>query len=279
MIPAKKVDKGANRYSRAFVSMRDDPCENPLKQALGLKGREAISLVGAGGKTHLMFHLAEELRARGSRVITTTTTKIFVPRPHDTPFVSVGEPQDAVLANVDLYGHITVVAQRLAQKKLEGISSEQADSLWKSDRIDYLIVEADGASRRPLKAPESYEPVIPACTGVVVGLLGADAFDRVLSEATVFRSHVFSRLTGTPLGAKVTYEAISTAFIHRDGIIKGSPRSARVVVFVNKVDLDEGVRKGREFARVILDSEDPRIERVVLGQLRSDPPVVDVIFP
>lgn len=258
--------------------MSEDLDHSMLRQALGLKGREAISLVGGGGKTSLMFLLAKELRACGYRVITTTTTKIFEPDPDETPFLSLGETQEAILAKVDLYGHITVASQRVAHGKVQGLSPEQVDAIWESGRLDYLINEADGAARRPLKAPESYEPVIPTCTGVVVGLLGADAFDALLTEATVFRSHIFSRLTGLPLGARITHEAISTAFTHRDGITKGAPRSARIVLFVNKVDLDEGLRKSREFARVILDCPDPRIERVVLGHLQSDPPVVEVIL-
>jgi len=259
--------------------MRHGQYEHLLKQSLGLKEREAISLVGAGGKTSLMFLLAKTLTASGHRVITTTTTKIFEPTADQTPFLSLGETQEAVLANVNRYQHVTVVSHWGPEGKLQGISPEQVDTLWKSGKIDYLIVEADGAARRPLKAPESYEPVIPSCTGVVIGLLGADGFDTLLDEETVFRASIFSRLTGLPLGARVSYEAIVKAFTHKDGIIKGAPRSARVVPFVNKVDLDQGLTKGREFARVILDSRDPRIDRVVLGQLESDPPVVEVIFP
>jgi len=257
--------------------MQKEQGSNPLKQALGLGEHEAIGLVGAGGKTTLMFLLARELEGCGYRVITTTTTKIFEPEKDDTPFLSVGEPQETVLAKLELYGHVTVVSRTMAQGKVQGLPSEVVDALWESDRIDYLVVEADGAARRPLKAPESYEPVIPTCTGVVVGMVGADAFDGVLSESTVFRSDVFSRLTGLPQGAKLTYEAIATAFTHEQGIIKGTPKSARVVLFVNKVDLHEGLRKGQEFARMILDSPRSRIERVVLGQLRSDPPIVDVV--
>jgi probable selenium-dependent hydroxylase accessory protein YqeC len=257
--------------------MRGSQNKRSLKQALGLRGREVVSLVGAGGKTSLMFLLGKELKACGYRVITTTTTKIFEPEPEDTPYLSIGESQGAVLAKVDLHGHVTVVFQRLAQRKVEGISSEQVDALWESGKIDYLIVEADGAAQRSLKAPEVYEPVIPPCTGIVVGLLAADAFDAVLNEAAVFRPHIFSRITGLPLGARLTYEAVIKAFTHRDGIIKGAPSSARVILFVNKVDLGEGRRKGREFARMVLDYGDSRIERVVLGQLRSDPPVVEII--
>ena len=57
-----------------------------LIEALGLQAREVISLVGAGGKTTLMFRLAKELLLSGKRVVTTTTTKILEPTPEETNF-------------------------------------------------------------------------------------------------------------------------------------------------------------------------------------------------
>jgi probable selenium-dependent hydroxylase accessory protein YqeC len=39
---------------------------------------ELISLVGAGGKTSIMFRLAKELKASGKKVLVTTTTNIAV---------------------------------------------------------------------------------------------------------------------------------------------------------------------------------------------------------
>ena len=41
-----------------------------------------ISVVGAGGKTSLLFWLAEVLRASGRRVLITTTTHMFMPVSH-----------------------------------------------------------------------------------------------------------------------------------------------------------------------------------------------------
>jgi probable selenium-dependent hydroxylase accessory protein YqeC len=48
-----------------------------LTKALAIEAREHIAIVGAGGKTALLFALAEELRKSGKRVITTTTTKVW----------------------------------------------------------------------------------------------------------------------------------------------------------------------------------------------------------
>jgi probable selenium-dependent hydroxylase accessory protein YqeC len=257
--------------------MNESQYGNLLKESLGLGERENISLVGAGGKTTLMYLLGKALSANGYRVITTTTTKILEPEPDDTPYLSLGESHETILTKVDHHGHVTVASRRLASGKLKGIPPQQVDELWKSGRADYLIVEADGAARKPLKAPAPYEPVIPVSTGVVITLVGVDGFNAQLSEETVFRSDIFSRLTGLSQGEKITFEAISVLFTHPNGLVRGAPSSARIVPFVNKVDLNKGLRKARQFARLILDSRDPRIDRVVLGQVQSDPPIVEVI--
>lgn len=40
---------------------------------------------------------------------------------------------------------------------------------------DFVLVEADGSRRLPVKAPAVYEPVIPPGTDLVVGVIGLDA--------------------------------------------------------------------------------------------------------
>ncbi len=48
-------------------------------QALGIEKNDVVSIAGAGGKTSLMFRLAEEAKGLGFKVLVTTSTKIFVP--------------------------------------------------------------------------------------------------------------------------------------------------------------------------------------------------------
>ena len=59
---------------------------NSLKEALDIHPKDVISIVGAGGKTTLMFALARELSNKKGMVITTTTTKIFPPS-HPIPLI------------------------------------------------------------------------------------------------------------------------------------------------------------------------------------------------
>lgn len=48
-----------------------------------------ISIVGSGGKSTLMYTLAEELR-RDNKILVTTTTKIFVPKKNQFDFFAIG---------------------------------------------------------------------------------------------------------------------------------------------------------------------------------------------
>jgi probable selenium-dependent hydroxylase accessory protein YqeC len=257
--------------------------DSVLTGALGLKKGEVISLTGAGGKTTLMFRLAKELFLKGKRVVTTTTTKILEPASGETVslFINLDEEElkQFVHKHLDEYKHITIARERLESGKLKGVSSDLVNDFWNSNEIDYIIIEADGAAGRPVKAPREGEPVIPSSTTLVVAILGVDGVEREVNEENVFQAERVSKLTGIPIGKKMTDEAMAILMTHPEGIFKGTPSSSRVIAFINKVDIPNGVVKGKGIAQKIIERKHPQIERVVLGQLRNEPPVVDVIFP
>jgi len=252
-----------------------------LKEALNIKPGEVISLVGGGGKTTLMFALARELASSGQAVITTTTTHIFEPSPSETQLLLLEADEERMvrmlLQNVDERRHITVASERLPSGKLKGISPELVARLAELKQVSYIIVEADGAAHKSLKAPNPTEPVIPPNTSLVIPVVGIDAVGCCLTEKDVFRPEIVSRLLGLPLGEVISAEAIAILITHPKGIVKGSPDQARVIPFVNKVDLDEGLFKGRDLANDILKIKHPGIKRVILGQAQLPEPVVEVI--
>jgi len=254
-----------------------------LTDSLGLQEREVISLVGAGGKTTLMFRLARELLLAGRKVVTTTTTKILEPTPEETPCLIVDQDEDKVKTFVRTHleqnHHITVASERLGSGKLKGVSPNMIADLWDLHLIDVLLIEADGAAGRPVKAPREEEPVISPGTTLVVAILGMDGVDAELNEKNVFQPERVSKLTGVRLGGKMTAESLAVVMTHSEGIFKGAPASSRVVCFLNKADRIGGIDKGREVAKRILEKNHPQIERVVLGQLKKDPPVLEILFP
>jgi len=265
-----------------WVKERKETQPGLLTDALGLQEREMISLVGAGGKTTLMFCLAKELVLHGRKVITTTTTKILEPSSEETSRLVIDsdekEVQHLVTLHLDQDRHVTVARERLGSGKLRGVSLEVAANLWDSTGADTVIVEADGAAGRPVKAPREHEPVIPSNTTLVIALLGVDGIGQQLNDENAFQPELISRMTGTRVGEKMTGPLLAILMTHGEGIFKGAPAGSRVVSFINKIDLPRGLEKGRALAREILYRKHPQIERVVLGQLKHDPPVAEVFL-
>jgi probable selenium-dependent hydroxylase accessory protein YqeC len=261
---------------------RMDKTNGSLVEALDIKAREVVSLVGAGGKTTLLFRLAKELVLGGKKVVTTTTTKILEPTSEETPILFIDPDEEKIGRfiedHIHQYSHITIAGERLESGKLKGISTDRVDRLSNSYWVDTVIVEADGASRRPVKAPRQGEPVIPSRTTLVVALLGIDGMETELNGENVFQPELVSKLTGIPLGGRMTDEGMAVLMTHPEGIFKGTPSTARVVAFLNKVDIPNGISKAKRVAQKILEKKHRQIERVVLGQLEKEPPVVGVIL-
>jgi len=254
-----------------------------LIESLDLREREVISLVGAGGKTTLMFRLAKELLLAGEKVVTTTTTKILGPSSEETPCLFVLSDEEKLrqlaLQHIDQFRHVTLARERLESRKLKGVPPDLVDLLCQSPEIDMIIIEADGAAGRPAKAPREWEPVIPSHTTLVIGLLGVDGVGKELNEENLFHPDGISQLTGIPMGGKMTCEGMAILMVHPQGIFKGAPPSSRRVTFINKVDVPNGMLWAREIGKEILEKGSPQIERVVLGQLKSELRVAEVMFP
>ena len=263
--------------------MKSTKTINSLREAFDIRPGEVISLVGAGGKTTLMFALSQELITPERSVITTTTTKIFPPSQSDTSFLLLSREEkeivDFILKNGNRFGQITIASEKLVDSgKLQGINPKLVTRLSKLSPVIYTIVEADGAARRSLKAPNPvFEPVIPQDTSLVIPVVGIDALGCELIEEHVFRSEIVAKLTGMALGEIVSSDTIAILMTHPAGMAKGSPVHARIIPFINKVDLDFSLLMAENLASKILAGKHPQIDRVVLGQAKLHPPVVEVI--
>jgi len=230
-----------------------------------------VSLVGAGGKTSLMFRLAHELSAAGDSVLTTTTTKIWIPSKDQSAQVIVSSAREIILEKArqilsDAL-HFTAAAQELSSlKKLKGFKAKFIDDLWVSGLFRWILVEADGAAGRSLKAPAKHEPVIPILSKRVVGIIGMDAVGKPLNKTWVFRPEIFSDLTGLKAGQPITPGVIATMLMHPKGIMKGCPDGVDQMVFLNKSECcHHGVTTGREIVKTLKNSKAGRIKKVVIG--------------
>lgn len=239
-------------------------------EALGLKERGVISLVGGGGKTTSMYRLAEEIPLQ-YKVVVTTTTKIFRPSPGKFPLVLLEEGELPVNYLYDCFskGLKPVVCSGLLENnKLNGISSEQLDFLQKY--ADFTIAEADGSKGRSLKGHLSFEPVIAGSTNVLLVVIGADILGKTLDARYVHRPEIVSRLTGRTLGSDIDAEMVAKLIKHPEGILRDSPPTAEVVPFINKIDCLENQDEVRRLGRLLLGG---KIRKVILGSSNMANPV------
>lgn len=137
-----------------------------ISECLGV-GRGVTAIIGGGGKTSLMYALARELRERGS-VLVCTTTKIL--RPSRLPVLEA--PSPAALKAALREGPVCL-GSPLPDGKLgaPALPFSELEAL-----ADFVLTEADGAKRLPVKAHAAWEPVIPAEARRTVLVVGADCF-------------------------------------------------------------------------------------------------------
>lgn len=133
-----------------------------------------VSLVGAGGKTTLMYALAGYGVQQGKRVVVTTTTHIQ--RPTQYP---VAENREELYQHLEKY-HLAVAGADAQDGKLQAAKGMDIEAYCQA--ADFVLIEADGAKHYPCKVPEAWEPVIPAQSDIVLGVMGMDTLGKPLAE-------------------------------------------------------------------------------------------------
>ena len=242
-----------------------------LTSALSLGPREHLALVGGGGKTTLMFGLADEFRLKGNRFVISTTTKVWNWEALKWPNVVLDPSdygsQEDLKATLKKNGHAFVGTRVLESGKMEGIDPSLANSIYREYDIDYLILEADGAAGRPLKAPAQHEPVIPSSATVVVAIMGLEAMGKPLEEEVVFRPEQFIKITGLNRGEMITPSALANIFQSPEGLFKGAPTTAKRIAFLNKLDLVADDQEVRALADLLIKGPRPSVDSVVVGAI------------
>lgn len=152
-----------------------------------------ISVVGSGGKTTFLRYLSERL---SGTVILTTSTHI---RPFPgIPFVEAS-PEDPdqtlrALRSALSRGRVVCIGKPEPSGKLASPADVVSFDALLAE-ADHLLVEADGAAGLPFKAHRPWEPVIPACSGLTVCMVGASGLGRPVSQVC-HCPELFSALAG-----------------------------------------------------------------------------------
>ncbi len=202
-----------------------------ISALLGVE-RGVIALIGGGGKTTLMYTLAEELRHRGTVVVTTST---HIQRPEQYPVLTAADDVAAALAE---HGAVCVASESPEGKLCAPALSFEALAAL----ADFVLVEADGSKRLPLKAHAPHEPVIPVNARRIIYVVGADGFGRPIRQVC-HRPERYAALCGAVEDDLVT-PALEAKVLHAEGYDTGW-------VYINKVETPEDWRNAEALAALL----------------------------
>ncbi len=236
---------GAERSSRSSGSIGSSGAlsggrATRLHEALGIVRPAVFSSVGGGGKTTVLFALAQEwAEAGGSGLsVLTTTTRMTIPRAGRMMPLVLGRTESSragALADIAArgLGSAVVGAGRGDRERVLGIEPDWPRRAVDSGQASLVGVEADGSKGRPFKAPAAHEPVIPEGADVVCAVIGAGVLGRPLDERSVHRPEIAAQVGGAAIGDEVTPELAARVLMSEGGGRKGVPESAEFVVLVS----------------------------------------------
>lgn len=189
-----------------------------------------ISIVGAGGKTTLLYALAGFLEKKGRRALVTTTTHIA--KPDD--FVMARGKED-LLQKWGKKRAVLYAADdpRAPDRKLCCPDIETLDNMI--ELADFTLIEADGAKRLAAKIPNRTEPVILPETTTVIGVLGLSAIGRPCRDVC-FRVSGADRRFGIGNPAQPFTAEIAAAILASDEGTRKGTKNRPYYVVLNQCD-------------------------------------------
>jgi len=247
-------------------------------EALAVAAGDLVSIVGAGGKTSLMYGLGNELVAAGKPALLTTTTRIWRPDRRQVPRVILGPETEATagrIAEAIRTSGAVLAALEESDSKLKGFSPGYVEELYNSCRQWTVVAECDGAMGKSLKVPRDHEPPMAPSTSVFVVLVGVDCLGRSLSDDLVFQPSLISGLTGRSQDATVDEDLVAETVLSKRSYLGRKPPGARMCVLLNKVDPEVlngtpgKVGGGATLNLALKLRQNATVERVCLGSLKD----------
>ena len=233
-----------------------------------------LAFVGAGGKTSALFRMARELSTNRisqqsyKTILVTTTTHIGTWQASLADrLVWIKSGADVKELEQAMPEGILLLAGGESNDRLSGLNQEELENvrLLAARQHLPLLIEADGAHTRPLKAPDEHEPDIPEFIQHVVVVAGLAGLGKPLTEQWVHRPEQFSRRSGIDPGEMVTGQGLINVLRHEQGGLKNIPPGARKNVLLNQADSMGLQAQGKAIAEHLL----PDYHSVIIASLSN----------
>ena len=233
-----------------------------------------VCCVGAGGKKTTMFQLA---KAHSGCVGITATAHIeYFPTTLEA-INYIGLEEDILKAIRRDKSSRAIAFAKPSERfgRRAGISNDLLQTIRDENHFELILVKADGARGRLIKAPAEHEPPIPDFTTTVIPVVSAKVFGMPLTEKIAHRVDRISMLTGLNEHDEIRPEHIAKLLSSSEGSLKNTG-TAKIIPLINMVDYVEQEALAKEAAEIALTLTD-RFDCVVLAAMKQEHPIVDVI--
>lgn len=234
-----------------------------LKDVLDIKIGDVVTIVGAGGKTTLMFTLGEELR-KDNRVLITTTTRIYMPETNQFDFIKINSKkfnQKVKKNGIYIYGEYVD-----DENKIKGLNLETLEK--QLHKFDYVLVEGDGSKKKPLKGWRDDEPVVSINTTKTIGILSIEVIGKEINEKNIHRVDRFLDITNSNIGEVIDLEIITSLVFHEKGLFKDA--KGEKILFINKVESHKDKMLAECLKEKIKKINNGYINKIICGSLRGE---------
>lgn len=213
--------------------------------------KHIVSLVGAGGKTTVMYQLAQHFASLGKKVLVSTTTHVFQPACNFAQNVAEVEALWKA-GSCAVVGSIEAGTGKLTQLPTDVFETYSA-------LADLVLIEADGAKRFPCKAPAENEPVLLPASDTVIAVMGLDALQQPISEVC-FRLEKVQEVLGVMPEYCLTEEDAVKLLLSEQGAFKNVGQRTCFIV-LNKCD-DENRLNSALKIKSLLEKEGFDLEKL-----------------
>ncbi len=237
-----------------------------LVPTLNSSRKTCAAIVGAGGKTTLLYSLG---RAFSPPVWLATTAHLALGQCQwADQHIIVTDSAQVVDSHHFSDGLTLFSGPPTHNERVSSVPEDFLLRLAEAAALNHipLLIEADGARSRLLKAPKEHEPPIPGFVNTVFVVASLAALGQPLVEEIVYNSAGFAQLTHLPENTSITPQHITDYLLHPFGGRKNIPARAVLHAVLTHAVTAAQKNAGRSIARQLL----PVYHAVHLSHLQPD---------
>ena len=200
-----------------------------------VRNKDIITIIGAGGKTSLMYSASSLLKNK-YKVLVTTTTHIYIPDKdtYDEMIIlnDFSEKEYYSILENNKNGIYVIGNHIVNNSKIKGLTFDMLDKII--SYFDIVIIEGDGSTEKSLNGWKDSEPVIYPKTTKTIGVLDISSIDLDINEENIHRLDRFLDITNGYCANKGSIEHLEKVVLNKNGLFK--IYKGEKILFINKVE-------------------------------------------